>query len=140
VIKFTRQIPGIAALVDAWWLGVEHSLVSLALDEPTHKWLQQQLLPVVYWQTQVEKTKTPALKTAYQQAFRQAQAALCQHPLTGDGDTARVRNLLRLGQRPHGAIPAGLLSRRGPEWLSVTTQSLRQRDADPPPEGNDRDS
>jgi hypothetical protein len=30
----------------------------------------------------VEKTKTPALKTAYQQAFRQAQAALFQHPLT----------------------------------------------------------
>jgi hypothetical protein len=82
VIKFTRQIPAIAALVDAWWLGVEHSLVSLALDEPTHSWLQQQLLPVVYWQTQVEKTKTPTLKTAYQQAFRQAQAALCQHPLT----------------------------------------------------------
>jgi hypothetical protein len=82
VINFTRHIPGIAALVDAGWLGVEHSLVSLALDEPTHSGLQQQLLPVVYGQTQVGKTQTPALKTAYQQAFRQAQAALCQHPLT----------------------------------------------------------
>ena len=30
----------------------------------------------------MEKTRTPALKTAYQQAFRQAQAALLQHPLT----------------------------------------------------------
>jgi hypothetical protein len=82
VIKFTRQLPGIAALVDAWWLGVEHRLVSLALDEPTRNWLPQQLLPVVYWQTPVEKTQTPALKTAYQQAFRQAQATLCQQPLT----------------------------------------------------------
>ena len=61
---------------------MEHRLAPLALDEPTQLWLQQQLLPVVYWQTQVEKTKTPALKTAYQQAFRQAQAALLQHPLT----------------------------------------------------------
>jgi hypothetical protein len=82
VIKVKRQIPGLAALVDAWWLGVEHSLASLAFDEPTHRWLQQRLLPVVYWQAQLEKTKTPALKTAYQQAFRQAQAALLQHPLT----------------------------------------------------------
>ena len=82
VTKFQRQIPGIAALVDAWWLGVEHRLAPLALDEPTQSWFQQQLLPVVYWQAQGEKTKTPALKTAYQQAFHQAQAALLQHPLT----------------------------------------------------------
>jgi DNA-binding transcriptional ArsR family regulator len=82
VTKFQRQIPGIAALVDAWWLGVEHRLAPLALDEPTQSWFQQQLLPVVYWQAQVEKTQTPALKTAYQQAFRQAQAVLLQHPLT----------------------------------------------------------
>ena len=80
VAKFQRQIPGIAALVDAWWLGVEHRLAPLALDEPTQSWFQQQLLPVVYWQAQVEKTKTPALKTAYQQAFRQAQAALLHTP------------------------------------------------------------
>jgi hypothetical protein len=82
VRKFERQIPGLAALVDAWWLEVEHRLAPLALDPPTQRWLPQQLLPVVYWQTQVEKTRTPALKTAYQQAFRQAQAVLLQHPLT----------------------------------------------------------
>jgi len=82
VTKFTRQIPGIAALVDAWWLGVEHQITLLALDPPTQSWLQQQLLPVVYWQTQVEKTQTPALKAAYQKAFQQAQTALLQHPLT----------------------------------------------------------
>jgi hypothetical protein len=82
VTKFTRQIPGIAALVDAWWLGVEHQITLLALDPPTQSWLPQRLLPVVYWQTQVEKTKTPALKAAYQKAFQQAQTALLQHPLT----------------------------------------------------------
>ena len=82
VLKFQRQIPALAAPVDAWWLEVEHRLAPLALDEATQSWLQQQLLPVVYWQTQLEKTNTPTLKTAYQQAFRQAQAALLQHPLT----------------------------------------------------------
>lgn len=82
VLKCKRQIPGLAAPVDAWWLEGEHRLAPLAVDDPTQRWLQQPLLPVVYWQTQVEKTKTPALKTAYQQAFRQAQADLLQHPLT----------------------------------------------------------
>jgi hypothetical protein len=82
VRKVERQIPGLAAPVDAWWLEVEHRLAPLAVDDPPQRWLPQQLLPVVYWQTQVEKTKPPALKTADQQAFRQAQAALLQHPLT----------------------------------------------------------
>ena len=57
-----------------------------------------------------------------------------------DGDAARVRNLLRLGPRPRRAIPARLLGRRGPQWLSVPTPSLRQRDTDPTLEGDDRDS
>jgi hypothetical protein len=82
VRKCQRPIPALAAAVEAWWLEVEHRLAPLALDEATPSWLQQQLLPVVYWQTQLEKTNTPTLKTAYQQAFRQAQAALLQHPLT----------------------------------------------------------
>ena len=81
VRKFERQIPGLAALIDAWWLEVEHRLAPLALDEATPRWFQP-LLPVGYGQTQGEKTTTPTRKTAYQQAFRQAQAALLQHPLT----------------------------------------------------------
>jgi hypothetical protein len=90
VLKFKRHIPDLAAPVDAGWLGVEHRLAPLALDEPTQRWLQRQLLAVVYWQTQVEKTKTPTLKTAYQQAFRQAQVALVQHPLTATVTASEV--------------------------------------------------
>jgi len=37
VRKFERQIPGLAALVDAWWLEIEHRVAPLALDQPTHK-------------------------------------------------------------------------------------------------------
>lgn len=82
VAKFTCQIPALASLVDAWWLGVERSFTSLALAAPTQCWLQERLLPVVYWQIQLEKTKTPTLKSAYQTAFQAAHTALLQHPLT----------------------------------------------------------
>jgi hypothetical protein len=82
VTQCSRQIPAVASLVDAWWLGVEHSLASQALGADTGVWLRERLLPTVYWQAQVEKTKTATLKTAYQTAFQQAHTALLQHPLT----------------------------------------------------------
>jgi hypothetical protein len=134
VRKFQRQIPGLAAPVDAWWLGVEHRLAPLALDEPTQSWFQQQLLPVVYWQTQVEKTKTPALKTAYQQAFRQAQAALLQHPLTAtvtppalETYHAWARDLAGQFQRASSAVEGrnGYLSQLHHCARGIPTQRLK---------------
>jgi hypothetical protein len=133
VRKFQRQIPGLAAPVDAWWLGVEHRLAPLALDEPTQSWFQQ-LLPVVYWQTQVEKTKTPALKTAYQQAFRQAQAALLQHPLTAtvtppalETYHAWARDLAGQFQRASSAVEGrnGYLSQLHHCARGIPTQRLK---------------
>lgn len=134
ITKFTRQIPGIAALVDAWWLGVEHRLASLGLDQPLQRWLQQRLLPVVYWQTQVEKTKTPTLKTAYQQAFRQAQATLLQHPLTAtvtpsafETYYACARDLAGQFQRASSAVEGrnGYLSQRHHCARGMPTQRLK---------------
>ncbi len=82
VAKFTRQIPDLAALVDAWWRWVEQSLLSEGLEASLRGWLLERLLPTVYWQAQVDKTRTPGLKNAYQQAFKHARQALHQHPLT----------------------------------------------------------
>ncbi|NJN48315.1 MAG: hypothetical protein HC808_19605 [Candidatus Competibacteraceae bacterium] len=82
VAKFTRQIPGLAALVDAWWHWVEQSLPPDTLDVERRGWLLERLLPTVYWQAQVGKTKTPTLKSAYQHAFDTARQALHQHRLT----------------------------------------------------------
>lgn len=82
VAKFSRQIPAVASLVDAWWLWVEHRLTPHALGADRRDWLRERLLPTVYWQVQLEKTKTAPLKTAYQTAFQAAHAALLRHPLT----------------------------------------------------------
>ena len=82
VTKVTRQIAPLASLIDLWWQGVEQTLESSAPDADTQRWLRESLLPTVYWQRQVEKTTTPVLKDAYQQAFKQAEQRLRQHPLT----------------------------------------------------------
>ena len=82
VTKYSRQIAGVASLVDAWWLWVEQRLTLLALDADTQGWLRECLLPRVYWRVQFERTKTAALKAAYQAAFQQAHAALLHHPLS----------------------------------------------------------
>ena len=134
VRKFQRQIPGLAASVDAWWLGVEHRVTPLALDEPTQSGFQQQRLPVVYWQTQGEKTQTPALKTAYPQAFRQAQAALLQHPLTAtvtppalETYHAWARDLAGPFQRASSSVEGrnGYLSQLNPCARGTPTQRLK---------------
>ncbi len=82
VAKFARQIPDLAALVDVWWLWVEQSLPPERVDGELSDWLLERLLPTVYWQAQLDKTKTPTLKSAYQGAFNQARQHLHQHPLT----------------------------------------------------------
>jgi hypothetical protein len=82
VAKFARQIPDLAALVEAWWLWVEQSLPLESVNTELRGWLLERLLPTVYWQAQLDKTKTPTLKSAYQCAFNQARRDLHQHPLT----------------------------------------------------------
>jgi len=82
VAKFTRQIPDLAALVDVWWLWVEQSLAPERMDAEFREWLLARLLPTVYWQAQLAKTRTPGLKEAYEQAFKGARQALHQHPIT----------------------------------------------------------
>lgn len=71
----------LAALVDTWWLWVEQRLPP-ETDTELQSWLLERLLPTVYWQAQVRKTKTPALKDAYRHAFEAAWQRLHQHPLT----------------------------------------------------------
>ena len=42
----------------------------------------EQLLPAVYWQQQVRRTKNPELRKDYQAAYLTAFAFLEQHPVT----------------------------------------------------------
>lgn len=82
VEKFSHQARGMAAGVNAWWSWVLHSLSTQSVSPQVSNWLLGCLLPVVYWQQQVDKTKTPPLKQAYRCALTQAKLTYTHDPLT----------------------------------------------------------
>ena len=82
VTKFNQQIPDMAAVINTWWSWVRHSLSAELLSPQTSNWLLTSLLPVVYWQQQLHKTKSPAQKPAYQSAYTAAHRLYSQDSLT----------------------------------------------------------
>jgi len=80
--KFQQQIPALAVGVNSWWQWVQHSLSLENLDGSCSNWLLGQLLPTVYWQHQLGKTKSRTLRRIYRQAHHRAHQALLHHPFT----------------------------------------------------------
>ena len=80
--KFVRQIKDISCIVPVWWVWAEESLVPYKLDYGLRDWLLFNLLPVVYWYKQKNKTQNSSLKTAYEKAYKQALILWQTHPLT----------------------------------------------------------
>lgn len=80
--KVERQLQDLSAIVDLWWEWVRQSLSFRGCDSSVCMWVEQCLLPALYWYQQTTRTKTPTLKAAYHLAAQQAQAALMRHPIT----------------------------------------------------------
>ena len=80
--RLTGQIAGLAAVVNIWWTWVFPSLSTEQLAPEVSNWLITCLLPMVYWQQQMHKTKSPELKQAYKSAYAQAQRLYSHDPVT----------------------------------------------------------
>lgn len=80
VAKFTRQIPALGSLIDLWWQWLKQDPVLQSAEPELQHWLLERYLPAMYWQQQLSKTSTSALKAAYQQAFNTAQQQLSLSP------------------------------------------------------------
>jgi len=80
--KLRQQIPALAVGVNTWWHWVQHTLCLENLDTPLTNWLLGQMLPAVYWQLQLNKTKSRSLRRIYRQAQRRAHQALRHHAFT----------------------------------------------------------
>lgn len=79
---FSDQVNEIAAVVHTWWTWVLQSLATYTLTPEVSNWVLTCLLPVAYWQQQMDKTKTPVLKQAYRCAYAQAQIAFTRNRVT----------------------------------------------------------
>jgi hypothetical protein len=75
-------VPALAALVDFWWQGVHQDLEPFRLSPRWQQWVHECLLPMVYWATQVPRTRCRRRKAKIQEALDAVRAAFEQHPIT----------------------------------------------------------
>ena len=66
--KVRKQVPALAALVDVWWQGVNRDLESFVLSPRWRQWVDECLLPMVYWDHQVTRTRCRRRKAKMQAA------------------------------------------------------------------------
>jgi hypothetical protein len=80
--KVRKQVPALAALVDFWWQGVHQDVESFVLSPRWRQWVDECLLPMVYWDHQVARTRCRRRKATMQEAWEEVRAAFDQHAIT----------------------------------------------------------
>ena len=80
--KVKKQLPAFTALVDFWWAGVRQGLESAAVSHLWWPWAQETLLPKVYWEHQVTRTRCTRREAKMQQALEIVSSAFATHALT----------------------------------------------------------
>jgi hypothetical protein len=72
----------LSALVDFWWQGVWHDVQHVVLTPMWTSWVEEVLLPLLYWQEQRSRTRCPRRKAKLFQALEAVQDACGRHPIT----------------------------------------------------------
>jgi hypothetical protein len=80
--KVRKQVPALAALVDFWWRGVQQDLEPFVLSPQWRQWVHACLLPLVYWERQMARTRCRRRKATIQKAWEEVRAAFDQHAMT----------------------------------------------------------
>ncbi|MBI4087160.1 hypothetical protein HY416_04270 [Candidatus Kaiserbacteria bacterium] len=81
--KVRKQLAGVAALVDVWWQEVWHDVQSqVALTSQWRGWVAECVLPLMYWQEQLARTRCPRRKAKLFEALQTVEEAMETHPLT----------------------------------------------------------
>jgi Family of unknown function (DUF6399)/IclR helix-turn-helix domain len=81
--KVRKQLAGISALVDLWWQTVRQDLTQLAMTPRWTQWAEELLLPLMYWQEQLRRTRCPGHKAQIALVLQAVQEAFERHPCTG---------------------------------------------------------
>ena len=80
--KVRNQLPALAALVDFWWQGADQDLEPFGLSPRWRQWVHECLLPMVYWDYQVPRTRCRRRKARIQEAWAAVRATFEQHAIT----------------------------------------------------------
>lgn len=132
--KVRKQVEDIAAVVDLWWTWVRDSLTAYGLELDFECWLLYRLLPVVYWQGQLQRTSQAAQHHVYEVTYHQAWDRLQHHRLTAEvsaEEFARWESwaewIVTKFQRTSSAVEGrnGVLSRMNHTQRSIPLQRLK---------------
>ena len=80
--KVRKQLPALAALVDFWWQGVGQDVAPLVLSPRWRQWVHECLLPMVYGDEHVPRTRCRRRKAKMQEALGAVRATFEQHAIT----------------------------------------------------------
>ena len=81
--KVHKQLAGLSALVDLWWQMVAGDVEHMTLPPRWQHWVEELLLPLMYWQHHVLHTRCPGQKVQIARALETIQDAFERHPCTG---------------------------------------------------------
>jgi hypothetical protein len=83
--KVRRQLAGLAAVIDVWWELVRQDVKSqIALTPMWEHWVEAYLLPLMYWEQQVSRTRHPGRRAQLVETLQAVQVAFEAHPLTSE--------------------------------------------------------
>jgi hypothetical protein len=80
--KVRKQLAGISALVDFWWQTVRQDLTQMAMTPRWTQWAEDVLLPLMYWQAQLRRTRHPGQKTQIALVLQAVEEAFERHACT----------------------------------------------------------
>ena len=80
--KVRKQLAGISALVDLWWQTVHQDLAQMAMTPKWTQWADELLLPLMYWQEQLRRTRCPGQKAQIALVLQAVEEAFERHPCT----------------------------------------------------------
>jgi DNA-binding transcriptional ArsR family regulator len=80
--KVRKQLAGISALVDVWWQTVRQDLTQMAMTPRWTQWAEEGLLPLMYWQEQLRRTRCSGQKVQIVLVLQTVEEAFERHPCT----------------------------------------------------------
>jgi hypothetical protein len=80
--KVRKQLASISALVDLWWQTVRQDLTQLAMTPRWTQWAEDVLLPLMYWQEQLRRTRHRGQKAQIALVLQAVEEAFERHACT----------------------------------------------------------
>jgi hypothetical protein len=80
--KVRKQLAGISALVDFWWQTGHQDVAQMAMTPKWAQWADELLLPLMYWQEQLRRTRCPGQKAQIALVLQAVEEAFERHPCT----------------------------------------------------------